>query len=141
MEASSIFESLGDPIIITNVEGVVTGFNPAAETLYGYSTSEIVGQPFVTLVPADRQAEHELWIRMVAQEGQVIRSDTEGMIRAGNHVIPVHATLSPIRENGAVIAVVIQTLDFSVKMSFQSLVHRERDLFEAILETTNDARS
>ena len=78
---------------------------------------------------------------MVAQEGQVMRSDTEGMIRGGNHVIPVHATLSPIRENGAVIAVVIQTLDFSVKMSFQSLVHRERDLFEAILETTNDPRS
>jgi PAS domain S-box-containing protein len=138
MEVGSIFESLGDPIIITNVEGFVTGFNPAAETLYGYSTSEIVGRPFSILVPADRQAEHDLWIRMVAQEGRVIRSDTEGIIRGG-HVIPVHATLSPIRENGAVIAVIIQTLDFSVRMSFQSLVHRERDLFEAILETTNDA--
>lgn len=138
VEAGSIFESLGDPIIITNVEGIVTGFNPAAETLYGYSAPEIIGQHFSILVPADRQAEYELWIRMVAQEGRVIRSDTEGLIRGG-HIIPVHATLSPIRENGGVTGVVVLTLDFSVRMSFQSLLQRERDLLEAILETTNDA--
>jgi PAS domain S-box-containing protein len=44
-----VFDTVGDAIIVMDLNGVVTDWNPAAEQLYGYPKSEIVGRPVTTI--------------------------------------------------------------------------------------------
>jgi PAS domain-containing protein len=48
-EPADIIAAAADAIITTTSTGVVTGWNPAAERLCGYSANEVKGQPLFTL--------------------------------------------------------------------------------------------
>jgi diguanylate cyclase (GGDEF)-like protein/PAS domain S-box-containing protein len=45
----AIFETSSEGIIVTNQQGLIITFNPAAERLFGYRAVEIIGQPFSRL--------------------------------------------------------------------------------------------
>ncbi len=44
-----VFDTVGDAIIVMDLEGFVTDWNPAAERLYGYPKAEIIGRPVTTI--------------------------------------------------------------------------------------------
>ncbi|HVI91599.1 MAG TPA: ATP-binding protein [Dongiaceae bacterium] len=52
-------ELSGDAIITINRAGLITSFNPAASTLFGYSLPDVIGQPFQRLIPEAEVAERE----------------------------------------------------------------------------------
>ncbi|HEY1561031.1 MAG TPA: PAS domain S-box protein [Caulobacteraceae bacterium] len=53
----SILDTVPDAMIVTDEDGVVQSFSPAAEVLYQWSKEEIVGQNFLMLTPSsDREA-------------------------------------------------------------------------------------
>src|SRR5205809_758996 len=54
---AALVESSDDAIIGKTLEGVIVDWNRGAERLYGYSASEIVGQPISLLMPDDRPDE------------------------------------------------------------------------------------
>jgi PAS domain S-box-containing protein len=54
---ASIVESSKDAIVGETVDGIITSWNRGAETIYGYSESEIIGKPVATLVPSERLPE------------------------------------------------------------------------------------
>ena len=43
-----------DAIIAKDLEGVVTGWNAAAERLFGYDSAEMLGRPLTVIFPASR---------------------------------------------------------------------------------------
>ena len=52
-------DSSADAILSKDRDGRITSWNRGAERLYGYTASEIVGQPVSVLVPADRAGEEQ----------------------------------------------------------------------------------
>ena len=53
----SILDTVPDAMVVTDEEGLVQSFSPAAETLFGWSKEEVVGQSFLMLVDSsDREA-------------------------------------------------------------------------------------
>lgn len=54
---AAIVESSDDAIIGKTLEGVVTSWNEGAHRLFGYSATEMLGQPVSRLVPGDRLGE------------------------------------------------------------------------------------
>lgn len=62
---AAIIESTSDAIGGTTLDGVISSWNPAAERLYGYSRSEIVGQDAKVLLPPGRGEETRNAIRRV----------------------------------------------------------------------------
>jgi PAS domain S-box-containing protein len=93
---SDAVESSDDAIVMQSLDGIITGWNRAAERLYGFPASEAVGQPTSIVVPADRSNEAKDYLRRIANGEWIDRYETVRMHRDGTP-LDISVSLSPIR--------------------------------------------
>ena len=92
-----------EAIVSVKLEGVITSWNPAAETMFGYKSREIVGRPGRLLSPQDRSEETSAILAKI-KAGQAVQDRETMRVRKDGTVFPLSLTTSPIcDENGAVI--------------------------------------
>jgi len=118
---AAIIENSDDAIIGMTLDGVVTNWNPAAERMFGYSGSEILGKPIGLLSP--EHLAHEITaILAKIRAGQAVERLETTRLRKDGTAIPVSLTVSPIHDpNGAVVGASTITRD----------VTKQRQAFEA----------
>jgi PAS domain S-box-containing protein len=132
---AAVVEYSNDAIIGSTLSGVVTSWNPAAMSMYGYSGQEVIGRKTNVLLPDDRAGEIEAILGKISAGQAVERLETMRRRKDGT-VFPVSLTVAPIRgEDGVIVGA--------------SAVHRDvtdqRRAFEvaqrmaAIVEGSNDA--
>lgn len=82
--------------LTTDTNGTITGWNPGAERLFGYSADDAVGRNIEMLVPADRRDEIA-FNRKIAQTGELV--DNFATVRLGKGEKPIHVVIdiSPLR--------------------------------------------
>ena len=88
-------DSSADAIFSKDRDCRITSWNRGAERLYGYTASEIVGQPVSVLVPADRAGEEQGILDRALRGEDVGRYVTQRLAQDGT-VIDVSITVSPI---------------------------------------------
>lgn len=90
--------STDDAVVSVTPDGTITGWNPAAERLFGYASAEIVGQPVSLLVPPERREELAALLARLARGERVEHFETVRRRKDGGEV---HLTLSsvPIRNS------------------------------------------
>jgi PAS domain S-box-containing protein len=93
---SAAVESSDDAIVMQSLDAVITGWNPAAERLYGYSAEEAIGKPTSIIVPADRREQGKDYLRRIANGEPVERFETVRMCKDGASV-EISLSLSPIK--------------------------------------------
>ena len=102
---AAIVESSNDAIIGATLDGTITSWNGGAETLYGYSAEEAIGQPLQMILPADRIAEEAAMLASVAQ-GTVLPTFETARLAKDRSPREVSLTVSPIRDDvGQVVGV------------------------------------
>jgi diguanylate cyclase (GGDEF)-like protein/PAS domain S-box-containing protein len=94
---STLIDCSGDAVVSTDLDGVVTAWNSRAEQLYGWSSAEMVGRPFVDLVPADRRAEFDAVLETM-RSGVTRRAMQTARLRADGTRIEVSVTAVPVYE-------------------------------------------
>jgi PAS domain S-box-containing protein len=109
---AAIVDSSDDAIVSSGVDGLITSWNPAAESIYGYSAQEAVGQHAEFILEAGRRSgEAEILSAFVAsQSGNgsnggngSLRHETEQSRKDGT-TFPASVTFSVIRDDdGALI--------------------------------------
>jgi PAS domain S-box-containing protein len=100
---ASIVESSEDAIIGVSLEGIIQSWNNAAERLYRYAASEVVGRPVTMLIPSDRGDEEGQIIARILAGQRISHFDTVRCDRNGRS-IPVSLTISPVRDKtGAIV--------------------------------------
>jgi PAS domain S-box-containing protein len=92
---ATIVESSEDAIIGMDFNGIVTDWNQGAEKLYGYSGSEMIGQPIFTLIPPDRASSCAEIMKKVQQGHSVGHYETVRRKKDGTR-IEVSLTGSPV---------------------------------------------
>lgn len=57
-------------IVLIDQRGIILRFSPAAERIFGYSASEIIGENISILMPAPHDAEHDGYLRNFLKTGR-----------------------------------------------------------------------
>jgi PAS domain S-box-containing protein len=121
-------------IVISDLSGAITSWNEAAELLFGYTSTEMLGQPVSLLIPPNRKTEEDdLWKR-IQQGDQVDHVETIRRRKDGT-LVPVALLLSAVSCDG-------ETIGMSrVAHDLRSRRASEPDLlrFAAIVESSDDA--
>jgi len=114
---ATTLRSIGDAVVTTDVSGVLTYMNPAAETLTGWEQERAVGRSLVDVVRF-RSEEWEISTAEVVREvvaGKAVAFPGDTMIVAASGVMsPVEVKATPIvGENGNIMGLVLAFLDIS----------------------------
>jgi diguanylate cyclase (GGDEF)-like protein/PAS domain S-box-containing protein len=94
---ASIVEFSEDAIIGKTPEGVVTSWNRAAETMYGYTSTEAIGRDLSFLVPSERQGEMQTIMECIRTGQPVQHLETQRVTKVGC-VLDVSLSISPIKD-------------------------------------------
>jgi PAS domain S-box-containing protein len=100
---AAVIDSSDDAIISKTLSGIITGWNPGAERLFGYSSSEAVGQPMQMLLPPELADEESNILGLIGRGERVEHFETVRARKDGKK-IDVSVRISPIRNSeGAII--------------------------------------
>ena len=95
---AAIVKSSDDAIISTELGGIVTTWNSAAEKMFGYTAQEILGEPLSRLIPKDRNDEEGKILDVILRGDTLSHFET---VRIGKDRKPidVSVTISPIKND------------------------------------------
>jgi two-component system phosphate regulon sensor histidine kinase PhoR len=100
-----ILETAGEAFVSMNSDGSISGWNPSAESIFGWSREEAIGRQLVdTIVPAADREAHKRGLQhfLRSGEGPVLNKSIEQMaLHRDGHEIPVELTISPLRVGGS----------------------------------------
>lgn len=128
---AAIVESSDDAIIGLDLEGNITSWNQGAESLYGFSAKEAVGQAGTLIIPADRHLEEQNLLTKI-QSGQQIRLfETRRRSKKGQE-LEVSLTMSPIKDlTGKIIGASTIARDITSRRMVANQLEQERTLLAA----------
>ena len=114
LQLAAIVESSEDAIIGMTLGGNVTSWNEGAESMYGFSADEMIGQPIYRLIPETHHGEVSELLEIV-KHGRGINRYESARIRKGGGLFDVSASLSPIRDlRGTVVGAATITRDVTL---------------------------
>ncbi len=93
----AIVESSDEAIIGKDLNGIVTSWNTGAAKIFGYSASEMIGQPVTRLIPPERQDE-EVRILENIRHGENVRQFETVRVRKDGSTFDVLLTVSAIKD-------------------------------------------
>ena len=94
----AMIDSSNDAIVTKGLDGIITGWNAAADAKYGYSAEEIVGKSVSVLMGPDRADELATILQQVRQGKAVKRYETVRLAKDG-HPVTTLLTVLPILES------------------------------------------
>jgi PAS domain S-box-containing protein len=135
---SAAVESSHDAIVTKTLQGTITGWNPAAERLFGFSAAEAVGQDVDIIVPPElRSAVRDLLGRI--GRGEPVEDHETLRLRKDGSTVPVSLSISPIRApSGAIIGSSKIARDISEATKTREALSQEIEERRRIFETSQD---
>jgi len=94
---AAVVESSSDAIISKSMDGRITTWNRAAESMFGYRAEEAIGHPVQMLIPGDRQDEEMRTLESLSHGEPVPAFDTQRLTK-DKRLLDVSVSISPIRD-------------------------------------------
>jgi len=101
-----VLDAVGHAIIVTDLNGEITFWNPAAEKVYGWAASDALGKNVLDVTPTSQSRDQAKTIFDKLVTGESWSGEFDVRDRSGRW-FPVHVVDTPVRDkNGTVIAIV-----------------------------------
>jgi len=104
-QLQSIISNVMDGIITINETGVIQGFNPAAEQIFGYSQQEVMGKNLSMLMPEPDRSAHDAYIQRYHQTDQArilgVRGREVTAMRKNGETFPMELSASEMMLGGS----------------------------------------
>lgn len=112
-ELAALVESSQDAILAKTLDGYITYWNAAAQSLYGYTAEEIIGKHTSFLAPPERREEIDALLERLRHGEKVEHFETLRLTKAGT-MLDVDVTLWPTRDtDGRVVGMCAIVRDIS----------------------------
>ncbi len=128
-----VFEHMQDGVIITDLDGRIVDWNPAAEHIFGYTRAEMLGRTVARLYRVEAPGQLEQTIIQAMETdgrwfGELCFARKDG--REGR----CETTVAPLRDaNGKRIATVGVNRDVTERLQAEEAAHRHRDEMAHVL--------
>ncbi len=135
---SAVVESSNDAIVTKKLDGTITGWNPAAERLFGYTAIEAIGRHIDLIVPDEKLGELHDILDRVGRGETIVHHETTRVTKSGRPV-SVSLSVSPLRDNsGEIIGASKIARDITESQRTQAALTQEIEERERIFETSQD---
>lgn len=127
-----IVESMPNGIIIVNAKGRIELVNPSITRMFGYESSQLIGQPLEILIPDTFAKKHPEYLQKFFQEPQAramgLGRELFG-VKQNGQPIPLEIGLAPI-ESDQGIQVLASVVDISERKAAEANLAANRDRME-----------
>lgn len=132
---AAIVDSSDDAIISKDLNGFVTSWNLAAERIFGYPASEMIGLSITKLIPVDLAGEEAHILPTLRRGERVKYLETKRLHKHGG-LVDVSLTISPIKDAaGNIIGVSKIARDITDQIEAE----KQRAMLSAIVSYSDDA--
>ncbi len=132
---ASIVEFSTDAIIGKTLDGVITSWNRAAEKMYGYTSTEVIGRDLSLLASSETQAEIRFILERIRSGQSIEHLETKRLTKTGS-IVDVSLSISPLKDAaGRVIGASTITRDITLR----KLSEKQLKLQSAALEAAASA--
>ena len=127
-----------DAIITKSLDGAITGWNPAAERLFGYTAAEALGKNIDLIMPSDRTEEVHDILRRIGWGETIELYETERLRKDGSRV-EVSLSISPIKTpSGVIIGASKTARDITESRRTQHALRQQIEERRRIFESSQD---
>ncbi len=135
-QLNSVLETVVEGIITINEKGLIEMFNPAAENIFGYKASEIIGKSVNDLMPDPYKSEHDTYITNYLKTGKAkiigIGREVVGLKKCGT-TFPMYLAVSQF-----FIDDVSKFTGMIRDITLQKQIEKEKDLLLQSVQRANE---
>jgi PAS domain S-box-containing protein len=136
---SAAVESSNDGVVTMTLDGIVTGWNPACERLFGFSAEEAIGRSIDIIVPNDRRAEVPEILGRV-RRGEKIDSFHTVRLDRNRMPIDISVSVSAVKSpSGAIVGACKIARDITSRKRAQQALLESEQMARGIIDTALDA--
>ncbi len=131
-------ESSNDAIVTEFLDGTITGWNPAAERLFGYTAAEAVGQSIDLIVPPSRAEEASDILRRISWDETIENYETE-RLRKDGLLVEISLSAFPIKTpSGDIIGASKTVRDITASRRTEHALRQQIEERRRIFDTSQD---
>jgi PAS domain S-box-containing protein len=135
----SIVEHTEDAIVGLDLEGTILTWNPAAESIYGYTENEVVGNSVSILIPPYNADEISLILAWIKSGERVTHYETLRR-RKDRSIVNISLSVSPIKNDaGEVIGASSIARDITTSKKMELELQESEEKFREVFNNANDA--
>jgi PAS domain S-box-containing protein len=139
-QLAAIVQSSDDAIIGRSLDGRITSWNAGAERMFGYTASEMIGQPILRIIPPELHEQEEQILSRLKRGERLDHYETTRVTKDA-HRIDVSLTVSPLHDKaGKVIGASKVGRDITerkraeehVRLLMRELSHRTKNVMAVV---------
>lgn len=136
---AAIVTSSSDAIVSKTLEGMVTSWNEGAQSVFGYTADEMIGQPIRRIIPPELQTEEDYILSRIRAGERLEHYETVRLSKDGTR-LDVSLTISPIKNNaGQIIGASKIARDVTDRTRTERALRESQDRLAGLIASAMDA--
>ncbi len=121
----TIFSSSCDAMTVSDADGILTFFNEATESMFGYTKDEIIGLPISQLAPEHLKDHQQQLLKKAVAKGYLKAQETE-MVKKDGTVFPVEVSFGNMHDtSGELLGIVAIFRDITKRKLAQQQIQQD----------------